>query len=326
MNKNLRTDNTVISNGYICNNTFYPKKNLPSGTLRIVLTTACNYRCIYCFAEGEENKQTRILELEELKQVLRVAKEFGITSIKLTGGEPLCYPYLDELLAFLKDMQFPYVDLTTNASLLDQQKIDLLNRHHVSAITLSLNSMNEARYEYLSEEKLFITAFANIQMAISNFKGSIRINSVVFDDVANLDDYYEIIKFCYTNKIGLRLIEPSRVEGMSLTNGKRRFDELLNIIKENAERRILSDCASVEYLFWGDWYITVMHSLCDNKLCSTCAKYMYIRITSDMKLKPCLSRRDTEVKIDTNSDAGIRNAFIKAINYMGEGVWNEAHP
>ena len=43
----IRTDNTVLTNGIIINNKFFPKKNLPSGTLRIVLTTDCNYKCKY---------------------------------------------------------------------------------------------------------------------------------------------------------------------------------------------------------------------------------------------------------------------------------------
>ena len=51
---------------------------------------------------------------------------------------------------------------------------------------------------------------------------------------------------------------------------------------------------------------------------------MYIRVTSDMKLKPCLSRRDTEVTLDMHSEQGIINSFIEAISYMGVGLQNEA--
>ena len=66
-----------------------------------------------------------------------------------------------------------------------------------------------------------------------------------------------------------------------------------------------------------------MHSLCDNRLCDSCIDYMYIRVNSELKLKPCLSRRDTEVPINMNSERGIREAFIEAINYMGIGLQDE---
>ena len=52
-------------------NKFFPKKNLQSGTLSIVLTTQCNYKCKYCFAEGGEDKQTRVIPLEKLKPILK---------------------------------------------------------------------------------------------------------------------------------------------------------------------------------------------------------------------------------------------------------------
>ena len=68
-----------------------------------------------------------------------------------------------------------------------------------------------------------------------------------------------------------------------------------------------------------------MHSLCDNELCDSCINYMYIRVTSEMKLKPCLSRRDTEVDIDVSSDEKIRDAFIEAISYIGIGVKSESN-
>lgn len=116
-----RTDNTVLSNGIIKNGKFYPKMNLPSGTLRLVLTTECNYKCKYCFAEGEKDKEKRFLDIEDLKKILLISKEFGITNIKLTGGEPLLYPDIEELLKYIREIQIPYVDMTTNISCLNKK-------------------------------------------------------------------------------------------------------------------------------------------------------------------------------------------------------------
>ena len=123
MVKEKSVDNTLLSNGLIIDNKFYPKKNLPSGTLRIILTTACNFKCLYCFNEGEANKEVRIKSLDNLKKVITVAKNFGVNSIKLTGGEPLLYPKIEELLAFLQESNIGYYDLTTNISLLTDKNI-----------------------------------------------------------------------------------------------------------------------------------------------------------------------------------------------------------
>lgn len=314
------TDNTMLSNGMLIGNKFFPKKNLQSGTLRIVLTTQCNYKCKYCFAEGEENKQIRIIPLEKLKPILKKAKEFGIDKIKLTGGEPLLYPRMKELLAYIREIDIPYVDLTTNISLLNERNISLLNQYHVNALTLSLNTLEKEKYEYLSGFSDFELVKENLQRTIEKFTGKIRVNCVIFDEKYNEKDYQAIIRLCQENNLGMRLIEPSVVEGLSITYTKKGFKKFTNKLRKKADKVIESDCNSVEYLFFGNWYVTIMHSLCDNKICEACPQYMYIRVTSDLKLKPCLSRRDTEVPIDLESEQGMEQSFIQAIGYMGVGI------
>lgn len=314
------TDNTMLSNGILINNKFYPKKNLQSGTLRIVLTTNCNYRCKYCFAEGEQDKQIRIIPLEKLKPILKTAKEFGINKIKLTGGEPLLYPQMEELLKYIREIEIPYVDLTTNTSMLNTDNIELLNRYHVNALTLSLNTLDKEKYQYLSGFSNFELVKENLERTISDFKGKIRINCIIFDEKYDEKDYQSIIHLCQEHNLGMRIIEPSIVEGFPITYTKEKFKKFTNKLRKTADRVIESDCNSVEYLFFGNWYLTIMHSLCDNKICEACPKYMYIRITSDLKLKPCLSRRDTEVAIDLEDEQSIEKSFIQAINYMGVGI------
>lgn len=314
------TDNTMLSNGILIDNKFFPKKNLQSGTLRIVLTTECNYKCKYCFAEGEQNKQVRIIPLEKLKPILKTAKEFGINKIKLTGGEPLLYPEMEELLKYIREIDIPYVDLTTNISLLNKKNIERLNRYHVNALTLSLNTLEKEKYQYLSGFSNFDLIKENLERTIQEFKGKIRVNCIIFDEKYKEKDYQSIIHLCQKNNLGMRLIEPSKVDGFPITYTKEKFENFTNQLRKKADRVIESDCNSVEYLFFGNWYLTIMHSLCDNKICEACPKYMYIRITSDLKLKPCLSRRDTEVPIDLESEQTIEKSFIEAINYMGVGI------
>lgn len=314
------TDNTMLSNGILIGSKFFPKKNLQSGTLRIVLTTKCNYKCKYCFAEGEPDKQIRVIPLDKLKPILKVAKEFGINKVKLTGGEPLLYPEMEELLEYIRKIEIPYVDLTTNISLLNEKNIELLNRYQVNALTLSLNTLEKEKYEYLSGFFNFDLIKENLEKTIQQFKGKIRVNCVIFDEKYKEKDYQSIIRLCQENNLGMRLIEPSFVDGFPITYTKEKFKKFTNKLRKKADSVIESDCNSVEYLFFGNWYLTIMHSLCDNKICQACPQYMYIRVTSDLKLKPCLSRRDTEIPIDLENAQTIEKSFIQAIHYMGVGI------
>lgn len=316
----MNVDNTVISNGIILDDTFYPKKNLPSGTLRIILTNSCNYQCKYCFNEGESEKNTRCQNLDDLKKVIDIGREFGINSVKLTGGEPLLYKDIEKLLEYLDEIKMPYYDLTTNISLLTPKTIDMLNKYHVSSLTLSLNTLEKNKYEYLSGYHSFEKVKENLDNTINNFKGKLRINCIVFDEKFNLDDYIDVITFCKKHNLGLRLVEPSKVEDFPITYTKECFNDFINDLRNTTSKVIKSDCRSVEYFFFGNWYLTVMHSLCDNKLCETCKDYMYIRLTSEGKFKPCLKRNDTEVPINYQSDDDIKKSYVKAIKNMGVGI------
>ena len=313
-------DNTMLSNGIIDNGIFYPKKNLPSGTLRIILTNSCNFQCKYCFNEGEQEKNTRCQNLEELKKVISIGRTFGINTIKLTGGEPLLYPWMEELLKYLDEIKMPYYDLTTNISLLTPDNITMLNKYHVSSLTLSLNTLKRDKYVFLSGFNNFDQIMEKLQYVIKYFNGKLRINCIVFDYNYHENDYFDILVFCKKNNLGLRFVEPSMVDGFPITYTKESFNNLINELRLVSTKVIKSDCDSVEYFYFGNWYLTVMHSLCDNKLCDNCRDYMYIRLTSEGKFKPCLKRTDTEVEIDYQNEEGIRKAYIKAINKMGIGI------
>lgn len=316
------SDNTEISGGIVADGTFFPQRLLQSGTIRIILHSECNYYCSFCFSEGQP-KKVSILDIDFLKKVLIVAKEFGISKVKLSGGEPLLYPKLEHLLSFLRTEGFTYIDLTTNASLLDTEMLSLLNRYSVNATTISLNSLNKERYQSLTRSPSFDVVYSNILSAKNKFNGHIRLNSVVYNDTKfTIEDYINIFDFCMQHDFGLRIVEPTTVKGMPNTYSKTAFSKVVNTLKEKSITPIKSDCTSVEYLFYKhDRYITVMRSLCDNGLCGTCKKYMYLRLSSQGALKPCLARTDTEFLIAPESSTmNIRRAFIFAINDMGNGV------
>ena len=62
--------------------------------LRISLTDHCNLRCTYCMPEqgNEWLARSSILTLDEIERVARVAAAAGISTFRLTGGEPLLRP------------------------------------------------------------------------------------------------------------------------------------------------------------------------------------------------------------------------------------------
>src|SRR3954468_9224711 len=89
--------------------------------LRISVTDRCNIRCFYCMPE--ENVQFRpreeLLTFEEIERFARVAADFGVNKLRLTGGEPLLRQDLPTLVRMLVEIPGIHeVALTTNGILL----------------------------------------------------------------------------------------------------------------------------------------------------------------------------------------------------------------
>src|SRR5437588_5350861 len=86
--------------------------------LRVSLTDRCNLRCTYCmpaeglpWLPGED-----VLTDAELLRLLRIAVDrLGVTDIRLTGGEPLLRPGLEDLVGEIAQLRpRPRLSLTTN--------------------------------------------------------------------------------------------------------------------------------------------------------------------------------------------------------------------
>jgi len=122
--------------------------------------TGCNLKCIFCSVDEGKNSRTRatdyVVEPEYLAEWLRKIAEFKGSGVEahIDGqGEPLLYPYMNELLEQISDIkEVETISMQTNGILLSDKKIDFLERH-ISRINLSLSSLNPETADILSGVK-----------------------------------------------------------------------------------------------------------------------------------------------------------------------------
>ncbi len=78
----------------------------PLATLYFYLTGDCNMACRHCWIAPKfhhSDRSEKALPVELFKKIVREAKEIGLTSVKLTGGEPFTHPNIVEILQYIKD-------------------------------------------------------------------------------------------------------------------------------------------------------------------------------------------------------------------------------
>ena len=72
--------------------------------LRISITDRCNFRCTYCMPEEGMKwlPRSEVMTFEEIERLARLFVErFGVTGIRLTGGEPTVRAHLPVLVGML---------------------------------------------------------------------------------------------------------------------------------------------------------------------------------------------------------------------------------
>ena len=176
--------------------------------LRVSVTDRCNFRCTYCMpAEGLRwLPRSEILSFEELTRALGIFVGLGISSIKLTGGEPTVRADLPTLVRMFREVG-PELDisLTTNGVLLDRLA-EPLAAAGVDRATVSCDSLLRHRFAEMTRRDALDKVFAGLRAAEAAGLAPIKINCVVIGG-RNDDEVVDFARWSRRTGYEVRFIE-----------------------------------------------------------------------------------------------------------------------
>jgi MoaA/NifB/PqqE/SkfB family radical SAM enzyme len=168
-----------------------------------MVTRSCNLNCTYCEDFGQR-RNPESAAFQSLETSLDLLRQFRTISpnLTVTGGEPLLYPHIDDLIHRARSrLGFRHITLLTNALLLADHPAVLpsLNRLVISLDSTNTELWNET-IEKPSQPGATITD--NIRLAaerqpIDRFR--LVINCVLNE--LNLEQVPELLNFCTENKV-----------------------------------------------------------------------------------------------------------------------------
>jgi len=180
--------------------------------LRISVTDRCNYRCSYCMPSEVFNNnysfiaQNKILSYEEIIHLCSILKKIGLTKIRITGGEPLLRKNIDKLVYKLKtESGIDNVSMTTNGSLLTDNKLKQLKSSGLDSITLSLDTLDSKKITKINGTKKHF----DLDMVLTGIEKhftTVKTNTVVIKNI-NDDEVLDIVNKVSTLKSEIRFIE-----------------------------------------------------------------------------------------------------------------------
>ena len=134
---------------------FYDRltKDFPS-QINVDLIDRCNYACIHCAYSvlAQEKKLAHAQLSKELnKKLVDEVRQFGINKTQqiryVASGEPFLHPDIMEILDYAVKNSGVFVTVTTNGSLVNEQRATQLLEMGVGLIDFSLDAFSEETYE-----------------------------------------------------------------------------------------------------------------------------------------------------------------------------------
>ncbi|MEI3849180.1 MULTISPECIES: GTP 3',8-cyclase MoaA [unclassified Microbacterium] len=180
--------------------------------LRISLTDRCSLRCTYCMPEqgNEWLAKTSILSLDEIERIARVAAADGITTFRLTGGEPLLRTDIVEVVRRLAGIIGPSgspveIAMTTNGIRLPELLPALVDAG-LQRLNVSIDTLRRDRFRELTRRDRLEDVLAGIAAAEASGLRPLKLNAVAMRDV-NDDELVDLVEFAIRHDAQMRFIE-----------------------------------------------------------------------------------------------------------------------
>ncbi len=248
-------------------------------TVQIDLTDKCNNTCIACWVHSPLIDKSQVFPEGEKKIPFNLAGtliddlyKLGTREIILSGsGEPLLYPRIREVIKSIKARDI-YLNIITNATLIDEEMAQLFVRHKVDLITASIWAGSGRAYALTHPGKTE-EDFENIKSNLSvlafykkkhNFlKPHLKLYNVIcsknYNDIKEMVDFAKDVD-CDSVEFQIVDVATKRTESLAIDNIQRKgiIKQLENIRKRkdliffNAPREsTLNDFTTDEFLDFG---------------------------------------------------------------------------
>ena len=129
-------------------------------------TKACNLKCKHCYIERNPYKNEEdFIQVEKIKQALISVKNKKLSSIYLTGGEPLLHPDFNQILRMC--LKISNVTVLTNGTMINDKKALFLRKiddesQFETIYRISIDSINELENDALRGRGSFRKALVAI--------------------------------------------------------------------------------------------------------------------------------------------------------------------
>ncbi len=206
----------------------------PFKKVLLQLTERCNLNCEHCFVSATSvGRELAYKDIEET--IVPLLKKLDVKKVTLTGGEPLVYKNILEVVNAFTENDIE-ISICTNATLVEESFIDNIdsNKVHFNVSLDGFSNESHGRFRGNEDKKLFKKILDTIQ--ILGKKKLLNGILVTPNNYSSLDEYEQICKFGKDNGAKYVLINPLSELGRGQESIDIAYtDEKMLELKENTE-------------------------------------------------------------------------------------------
>jgi cyclic pyranopterin phosphate synthase len=286
--------------------------------LRISVTDRCNFRCQYCMPEEGMQWRDRadLLTFEEITRVARIMVErYGVSSIRLTGGEPLVRARLPLLVEQLASLGVDLAMTTNGVSL--PLLAEELRAAGLQRVNISLDSLRADRFTELTRRDDLPRVLDGVESALAAGFDPVKVNVVVMKGI-NDDEVLDFAEWGRRMGVVVRFIEFMPLDA------DERWDRSL-VLSQQEIVATLEEAYDLEPIErssapatrWryrdGGGEVGVVATVSES-FCESCDR---VRITADGQFRSCLfATEETDVRAllrDGSSDDVVAEALERTV-------------
>jgi GTP 3',8-cyclase len=302
--------------------------------LRVSLTDRCNLRCAYCMPpEGLDwLPGAEVLTDEEMVRLITIGVErLGITTVRLTGGEPLLRKNLELLVADIAALSpAPEIALTTNGIGL-AARADKLAVAGLKRINISLDTLDPETFVQLSRRRRLPDVLAGIAAARAAGLNPVKINTVLLRGI-NDHEAFDLLRWAMLEQVQLRFIEQmpldpqhgwKRDEMITADEIRERLSQHVELVEDPEDARTRGSAPAELFRVAGTGYSLGIIASVSKPFCGACDR---VRLTADGQIRNCLfARTESDLRTPLRSGASeeeIADLWVAAVasKQPGHGI------
>jgi GTP 3',8-cyclase len=273
-----------------------------------------------------------VLTDDEMLRLITIGVErLGITTVRLTGGEPLLRKNLEMLIAGIAALTpLPEIALTTNGIGLARRAENLASAG-LRRINVSLDTLDSDTFAKISRRRRLDDVLAGIAAAREAGLNPVKINTVLLRGI-NDHEAFDLLRWAMAEQVQLRFIEQmpldpqhgwKRDEMITAAEIKQSLSQHVELFEDPEDALTRGSAPAELFRVAGTGYSVGIIASVTKPFCGSCDR---VRLTADGQIRNCLfARTESDLRTPLRSgasDAELATLWVAAVagKQPGHGI------